>query len=283
MAHGVILGQKTSTDDLLPRDGTRAMEADLNVGNHKVTNVANATAGTDAVNLNQLNSSLVATNILYNNSSTSSIITSNNTQGAIDQLFQSVSNGKSQIASAITDQGISTSSTASFATMATNIRNLNTKSNLWESAVIKTYYRDNPMSNTEIRTLNINNFPCSLSEVQLLCIKYNDNTKISMDYGQINNTILVLYYDNTFDNFNHPYMMVYSKDFGGIRIVNAPNYVEYGPLPTYEIESNLSNNTLSLFMPQYGNYDEYYQWFPSGLVDNVGISESIAYTVTVIY
>lgn len=282
MAHGVILGQKTSTDDLLPRDGTRAMEADLNVGNHKVTNVANATAGTDAVNLNQLNSSLVATNILYNNSSTSSIITSNNTQGAIDQLFQSVSNGKSQIASAITDQGISTSSTASFATMATNIRNLNTKSNLWESAVIKTNYGDNPMSLTEIRTLNINNFPCSLSEVQLLCIKYNDNTKISMDYGQINNTILVLYYDNTFDNFNHPYMMAYSQDFGGIRIVNAPNYVKYGPLPTYEIESNLSNNTLSLFMPQYGNYEEFYKWFPSGLINN-GISESIAYTVTVIY
>lgn len=56
MAHGVILGQKTSTDDLLPRDGTRAMEADLNVGNHKVTNVANGTNGTDAVNLNQTNS-----------------------------------------------------------------------------------------------------------------------------------------------------------------------------------------------------------------------------------
>lgn len=283
MAHGVILGQKQNTDELLPRDGSRAMEANLNVGNHKVTNVANATAGTDAVNLNQLNSSLVATNILYNNSSTSSIITSNNTQGAIDQLFQSVSNGKSQIASAITDQGISTSSTASFATMATNIRNLNTKSNLWESVVIKTYYRDNPMSNTEIRTLNINNFPCSLSEVQLLCIKYNDNTKISMNYSQINDTILVLYYDNTFDNFNHPYMMVYSNNFGGIGIVNAPNYVAYGSLPTYEIESNLSNNTLSLFMPRYGNYEEYYRWFPSGLIDNTGISESIAYTVTVIY
>lgn len=56
MAHGVILGQKQNTDELLPRDGSRAMEANLNVGNHKVTNVANATAGTDAVNLNQTNS-----------------------------------------------------------------------------------------------------------------------------------------------------------------------------------------------------------------------------------
>lgn len=56
MAYGVILGQKQNTDELLPRDGSRAMEANLNVGNHKVTNVANATAGTDAVNLNQTNS-----------------------------------------------------------------------------------------------------------------------------------------------------------------------------------------------------------------------------------
>ena len=56
MAHGVILGQKQNTDELLPRDGPRAMEANLNVGNHKVINVANGTNGTDAVNLNQTNS-----------------------------------------------------------------------------------------------------------------------------------------------------------------------------------------------------------------------------------
>lgn len=62
-----------------------------------------------------------ASQISYNNGSTSSIITSNNVQGAIDQLFTSVSNGKSQIASAITDKGVSTSANASFAAMAANI------------------------------------------------------------------------------------------------------------------------------------------------------------------
>ena len=44
----------------------------------------------------------------------------------IEDLKSSVSSGKASIASAITDKGISTSSAASFSTMATNIRNLDT-------------------------------------------------------------------------------------------------------------------------------------------------------------
>lgn len=68
--------------------------------------------------------SLSAMNVSYSNSITSSLITSNQVQGAIDQLFQSVSNGKSLIAEAITDKGVSTSSSASFATMASNIENI---------------------------------------------------------------------------------------------------------------------------------------------------------------
>lgn len=62
----------------------------------------------------------------YNNDNTSSVITADNVQGAIDQLFTSVSNGKSQIASAITDMGVSTSANDSFAQMATNIGNIKT-------------------------------------------------------------------------------------------------------------------------------------------------------------
>lgn len=62
----------------------------------------------------------------YNNDNTSSVITADNVQGAIDQLFTSVSNGKSQIASAITDMGVSTSANATFAQMATNIGNIET-------------------------------------------------------------------------------------------------------------------------------------------------------------
>lgn len=62
----------------------------------------------------------------YNNDNTSSVITADNVQGAIDQLFTSVSNGKSQIASAITGMGVSTSANDSFAQMATNIGNIET-------------------------------------------------------------------------------------------------------------------------------------------------------------
>ena len=49
---------------------------------------------------------------------------------ATDSLKTSVSNGKSTIASAITDKGISTSTTATFDTMASNIRSFNIALNL---------------------------------------------------------------------------------------------------------------------------------------------------------
>ena len=45
-----------------------------------------------------------------------------------DELFQSVSNGKSKIAGAITDKGVVTSATDTFDTMASNIRNIPTSS-----------------------------------------------------------------------------------------------------------------------------------------------------------
>ena len=52
--------------------------------------------------------------------------TANNVEGALAELFQSVSNGKTLIASAITDKGVATSNTALFQQMATNINNIST-------------------------------------------------------------------------------------------------------------------------------------------------------------
>ena len=46
------------------------------------------------------------------------------TSDATNSLKTSVSNGKSAVASAITDKGVSTSATASFDTMASNIRSI---------------------------------------------------------------------------------------------------------------------------------------------------------------
>ena len=45
---------------------------------------------------------------------------------AVNETFQSVSNGKSQVASAITDKGVATASDAAFAQMAQNIRAIQT-------------------------------------------------------------------------------------------------------------------------------------------------------------
>ena len=66
--------------------------------------------------------SALASKVFYDN--TISGMTATNVQDAIDECFQSVSNGKSLVASAITDKGVTTASDATFATMATNIENI---------------------------------------------------------------------------------------------------------------------------------------------------------------
>lgn len=71
-----------------------------------------------------------AAQVTYNNSATSTTITSNTVQGAIDQLFTSVSNGKELIADAITDKGGSISGSASFEELAGAIENISSEFNL---------------------------------------------------------------------------------------------------------------------------------------------------------
>lgn len=61
----------------------------------------------------------VASDVSYDNTDTGMDAT--NVQEAIDELFQSVSEGKSLIASAVTDKGVETAADASFETIAENI------------------------------------------------------------------------------------------------------------------------------------------------------------------
>lgn len=63
-----------------------------------------------------------ATDITYDNATSG--IASTNVQDAIDEVFQSVSDGKVLLAEAITDKGVPTSATDNFSTMANNIRNI---------------------------------------------------------------------------------------------------------------------------------------------------------------
>ena len=67
-----------------------------------------------------------------------------------NELFQSVSNGKKLVASAITGKGITTDATATFATMATNINNIRTGVETYDATAVesdvlsgKTFYKDN--------------------------------------------------------------------------------------------------------------------------------------------
>lgn len=76
----------------------------------------------DGTNYDVLYPSTTASQTSYDNSNTHSSATT--VQGVIDELFTSVSNGKTSLASAITDKGQSTSPTDSFSTMATKISNI---------------------------------------------------------------------------------------------------------------------------------------------------------------
>ena len=76
----------------------------------------------DGTNYDVLYPSTTASQTSYDNSKTHSSATT--VQGVVDELFTSVSNGKTSLASAITDKGQSTSPNDSFSTMATKISNI---------------------------------------------------------------------------------------------------------------------------------------------------------------
>ena len=69
---------------------------------------------------------ITAENIAFSNEN----FTATNVKGAITELFQSASNGKTLIANAITGKGVATNANDSFQTMATNISNIATNSSI---------------------------------------------------------------------------------------------------------------------------------------------------------
>lgn len=86
--------------------------------------------------------------LTYDNSNSG--LTSVTMQDAIDEVFTSVSNGKSLVASAITDKGIVTDATDTFATMADNINQISTGVETYDATANEadvlsgqTFYKDN--------------------------------------------------------------------------------------------------------------------------------------------
>ena len=143
------------------------------------------------------NKSSAASATTYDNASTSSIITSDNVQGAIDDLFTSVSNGKSLIASAITDKGISTSVTDSWETIAGNIINLGNKNvyinnNIYVSTRITTNPWYTPVLNFQPQNIILllheystdDSIACYISEIPILyCIDNGMEIDIKTGYA----------------------------------------------------------------------------------------------------
>ena len=75
------------------------------------------------------------------------------TQKDLDELFQSVSSGKTLVANAITDKGVSTATDATFATMASNISKINTNGYKEET---KSYNNTSSSTNRLVFTFSAN-------------------------------------------------------------------------------------------------------------------------------
>ena len=143
-----------------------------------------------------------AEDVSYDN--TTSGMTADNVQDALDEVFQSVSNGKELIADAITDKGVSTSATDSFQTMATNIENLTvwgkyTSNSQWDVLYYAPrWLRDSYSPYWEVTDVQVEDwdniyywiFYFRLNEyLQYCCIKYNQTKEKLYSYRwSFNNT-----------------------------------------------------------------------------------------------
>ena len=113
---------------------------------------------------------------------------------ATNSLKTSVSNGKSAVASAITDKGISTSATATFDTMASNIRSLNIALNLWDGNI-------RPVFNARGEVIVFHTLPApSMIKAKMINIGYLTNIN-SLEYVdltlQVGKTYLASEYSYT--------------------------------------------------------------------------------------
>ncbi|NLZ95623.1 MAG: hypothetical protein GX921_07370, partial [Bacteroidales bacterium] len=121
-------------------------------------------SGLDADKLDGKHASNFATASHTHNASQVSIVDSNenftstSVEGALNELFTSVSNGKTGIASAITDKGVPASGSDSFSTLATKIGQIETSGGFISSIQSgnATLDVDNPSKNITINTINTN-------------------------------------------------------------------------------------------------------------------------------
>lgn len=129
----------------------------------------------------------IASTVPYDNTQTSSIITGDNVQEAIDQLFTSVSNGKELVAGAITDKGISTSANATFQQMATNIGQIKTDINF----NVKSFYYNASSGGTRYSTNSIYDLNASLNSEGILTLSSHGGVSSSQGSVQTSFSIQI--------------------------------------------------------------------------------------------
>ena len=122
------------------------------------------------------------------------------TQKDLDELFQSVSSGKTLVANAITDKGVSTATDATFATMASNISNITnyTKS---EKQALATAITDKGVS-----TSSTDSFSTMASNIRRITTTYKEETKS---------------YNNTSTGANR-LTFTFSADVSGVKQITPP-------------------------------------------------------------
>ena len=140
---------------------------------------------------------------------------------AINDLKTSVSEGKSLIASAITDKGVSTASSATFQTMASNIGKIIVCA----------------ISSSEI----INTTTIFSNNTLVTGLKYNKSYVNTIFYylGFAGRTTISLTYNGFTSGWN---IMIINCSTGYVTYVNSNNYTSYESAPSFTIPTSERNN-----------------------------------------
>ena len=159
------------------------------------------------------------------------------TTAQLDEVKTSVSNGKSLIASAITDKGVSTASDATFQTMSNNIRKIN------QNAPILLYTNTNVSAGIENYKTNIT-LPSVNYNAFLIEFKYTSMQAYGaggVTVGDPNNSAIIYYTKS-------------QLNIGAVAYVSgSPTTQEYS---TYRRDMKLTNNIL--YCGDAGHQDSYH-------------------------
>lgn len=201
-------------------------------------------------------------------------------QEDVDELFTSVSNGKTLIAAAITDMGVQTSSSDTFQTMSDNIRSIQSGgTGLDTSLIFSTYemFKDSPQTQLDLSffdTSNVRNmgYMFNNANAEHLDLSSFDTSKVedmrNMFYQSKAKTIDISSFDTSLVN-NMAAMFSDMPNLQGLDVssFNTSN-VENMNAMFYKL--NVGEIDLSNFNTE--NVNDFFAMFNSAKIDNLDIS-----------